>query len=99
MLPHEKALVKRLEKEPFALIGINTDKPSSFREQAEKQGVTWRNSIQGSTGGELCRAWGISRFPTLFVLDGKGVIRHVDVYYDELEKAILRLLAEQKSQQ
>jgi hypothetical protein len=99
MLPHEKALVKRLENQPFALIGINTDKPSAFREQAKTQGVTWRNSLQGSTSGELCQSWGVRRFPTLYVLDGKGVVRYVDVYYDALEKAVERLLAEQKSQQ
>lgn len=99
MIPHEKALVKRLENEPFALLGINTDKPSSFRDQAAKQGVTWRNSLQGSTSGDLCQSWGIRRFPTLFVLDGKGVIRHVDVYYDALDRAVDSLLAELKGQQ
>jgi hypothetical protein len=41
MLPHEKALVKRLEKEPFALLGINSDSPPDLpegqTESAEQQ--------------------------------------------------------------
>lgn len=98
MLPHEKALVERFEKEPFAFVGINTDKPSTFREQAQKAGITWRNSLQGSTSGELCLAWGVRRFPTVFVLDGKGVIRYTDVYYGALDQAVEKLIAEQRGQ-
>ena len=98
MLPHEKALVKRLADRPFVLIGVNTDAPSIFRAEAAKHGVTWRNSLQGSTGGELCRAWGVRQFPTLYVIDAEGVIRHVDVYYDALDRAVEALLAELPSQ-
>ena len=98
MLPHEKALVKRYENEPFALIGINTDAPSTFRTEAEKNGVTWRNSLQGTTRGELCQAWGVQRFPTLYVLDAKGIVRYVDVYYDSLDRAVEKLIAEARDQ-
>jgi hypothetical protein len=29
MLPHEKALVKRMQQQPFALIGVNNDGPAT----------------------------------------------------------------------
>ena len=76
MIPREVALVERLKNAPFALIGINTDTDlDSFREQCKKKHVTWRNSFQGSTAGPLCKAWGVRSFPTIYVLDAKGVVR------------------------
>jgi len=95
MLPHEKTLVKRLENQPFALIGVNTDKDQDeYKKQAELQGVTWRSSWQGSTGGPWCKDWGVTSFPTIYVLDAKGVIRFKDLRDDELEKAAAKLIAE-----
>lgn len=95
MIPHEKTLVERLKNKPFALIGINTDRDKDeYRKKAKEMGVTWRSSWQGSTAGELPRAWGITSYPTIFVLDAKGVIRYIDVRGEELEKAVDVLLAE-----
>ena len=98
MIPHEKALVERLKTEPFALIGINTDADlEQFKQQCKKQGITWRSSFQGSTSGPLCKAWGIHAFPTIFVLDAKGVVRYINVREDALDRAVDKLLAEMKS--
>jgi hypothetical protein len=76
MIPHEKTLVERLKDEPFALVGINTDsdKETYFR-KAEEMGVTWRSSWQGSTRGPIPTAWGVTGYPTVFLIDHEGVIR------------------------
>lgn len=95
MIPHEKALVERLKNRPFALIGINTDeKKDDYRKKAKEMGVTWRSSWQGSTAGPLPRAWGITSYPTIFVLDAQGVIRFMNVRGEELDKAVDKLLEE-----
>jgi len=75
MIPHERELVERLKDEPFALLGINTDrdKEEYFR-KAEEMGVTWRSSWQGSTSGPIPTQWGITGYPTLFLIDHEGVI-------------------------
>ena len=99
MLPHEKELVERLKNEPFALIGINTDSDlDAFKERCKKEKVSWRNSWQGSTGGPLCRAWGVNSFPTIYVLDAKGVIRYQNVRGPTMDQAVDRLLAEMKAE-
>jgi len=86
-----------LKNEPFALIGIDTDSNlEQFKTQVKKQNITWRNSWQGSTGGPLCRDWGIGKFPTIYVLDGKGVIRFIDLRDQDLGNAVDKLLAEMK---
>ena len=98
MLPHEKALVERLKNEPFALIGINTDPDKAeYRRQAAANGVTWRSAWDGSTRGPLCTAWGITSFPTVYVLDAKGTIRHSGLRGRDLEAAVDALLLEAKA--
>ncbi len=100
MIPHEKTLVERLKNEPFALVGINTDGDvAAFKENCKKQGVTWRSSWQGSTSGPLCRAWGVRGFPTIYVLDHRGVIRFQNVRGEEMDRAVDQLLAELKAGQ
>jgi len=95
MLPHEKALVERLKDKPFALIGINSDgDAAAVRKLLAEQGITWRNAIDVSTEGPWARAWNVSGWPTIYVLDSKGVIRFRDVRDAELEAAVNELLAE-----
>ncbi|MFO0938155.1 MAG: thioredoxin-like domain-containing protein [Gemmataceae bacterium] len=81
MFPHERSLVKRMaeEKKPFALIGVNSDTDlKSAKEKNEKQEITWRSFWCGKegTGGEIPSAWRVSGWPTIFLIDHKGVIRH-----------------------
>ncbi|SRR5260221_10925516 len=97
MLPRELALVKRLEKKPFALIGIDTDKDlGAFKNQRDKMGITWRNVWEGAGGagrGPVTRAWNVHSFPTVFVMDARGVIRSVD-HGEGLERMVDALLEE-----
>jgi len=99
MLPAEKALVKRLEKEPFALIGINTDDDlDKVKGLLEKQGITWRNTWEGPVPagqGPLSRAWEVNQYPTMYVLDARGIVRARDP--EELDKVIDTLVAQAKS--
>jgi hypothetical protein len=95
MLPHEKEMVKRLADKPFALIGINSDGDRSVVNTIlEREKITWRNVIDGNTSGPIATAWNISGWPTIYVLDKEGKIRHRDLRDADLEKAVVKLLAE-----
>jgi len=95
MYPHERSLVKRLEGKPFALIGINSDPKERLRQTIKKENMTWRSWWDGgSTGGPIAKAWKVDSWPTIYVLDDKGVIRYRDVREKELDKAVDELLAE-----
>jgi hypothetical protein len=95
MLPHEKSLVKRLEGKPFALIGINSDGDSDVvKKILADNNITWRQAIDVSTEGKWATAWNVRGWPTIYVLDHKGVIRYRDVRDEEMEEAVLKLLAE-----
>jgi len=98
MIPHERALVERLKNEPFALLGINSDGDAEkVKGILEKRKVTWRQAIDGSTSGPLATKWGVNGWPTIYVLDAKGVIRHKGLRGKELEDAVVKLIAEAKA--
>ena len=77
MYPHERSLVKKLESKPFALIGINSDTDKAkLREAMEEEKITWRSFWNGgSTAGPISKQWNVRGWPTLIVIDHKGVIR------------------------
>ena len=102
MYPHERSLVKRLADEPFALIGINSDKDlEALRPRLEEENITWRSFWNGpdGTGGPISTAWGVRSWPTIYVLDAKGVIRYRNVRGQAMDKAVDTLLAELTDEQ
>jgi len=97
MLPHEKALVQRLQTEPFSLLGLNSDgEADAVRKILSENDINWRQAILGSTDGELAQRWNVHSWPNIFVLDAKGVIRYRDVRDQQMEDAVTKLLAELK---
>ena len=99
MFPHERSLVARLKDEPFALIGVNSDKDTAdLQAKNEKEQITWRSFWNGAegTGGPISKRWGISGWPTLYLIDAEGRIRHKfvgnpgDEKLDELIDALVK---------
>ena len=98
MYPHERSLVKRLAGQPFALIGINSDRDrEALKKVMKKQGITWRSFWNGgSTQGPISSAWNVRGWPTIYVLDHNGVIRYKNVRGEKMDVAVDALLAEMK---
>jgi hypothetical protein len=78
MYPHERSLVKEMENKPFVLLGVNSDPSKEFlKDVIAKEKMTWRSWWDGgSTSGPIATKWNVSGWPTLYVIDHKGVIRH-----------------------
>ena len=95
MYPHERSLVKRLEGKPFALLGVNSDTKDRITAAVKRENISWRCWFDGGkTGGPIATAWNVSGWPTLYVLDHKGVIRFKEVRGEAMDKAVDTLLAE-----
>ena|ERR1041384_2845865 len=96
MIPHERSLVAELENQPFALIGVNSEASlEEYRKLAEQEKVTWPSFFDGGgTEGPIATRWGVNGWPTVFVIDKKGVIRHVDLRDESLADAVRALLKE-----
>ena len=96
MLPWERSLVEKLKGEPFAMVGVNTDPPKTLSRYVQNGTITWRNFCDERVGGPISSKWDIVGWPTIYVLDHKGVIRHVGQVKEDLEKTIEKLIKEAK---
>ena len=100
MLPHERSLVKRLEAEPFALLGINSDGDAeTVNGILRDNDISWRQAIDGSTNGPWAKRWNVSGWPTIYILDHEGRIRFKDLRDERMEAAVMQLLEELKASQ
>jgi thiol-disulfide isomerase/thioredoxin len=97
MVPHERELAHRMEGRPFALLGVNSDQPDD-REKARKatreKQMTWPSWWDGDLRGPIQTAYDVTHWPTVYVLDTRGVIRHIDVRGEDLDRAVDALIAE-----
>ena len=79
MYGHERSLVKKMADKPFALVGVNSDQDlKALKPVLEKEEITWRSFWNGpkGTGGPISDEWNVHGWPTLYVIDHKGIIRH-----------------------
>ena len=100
MYPHERSLVKKLAGKPFALVGVNSDSDlNALKERLKKENITWPSFADGDTGGPISSAWQVNGWPTIYILDAKGIIRYESVGADEsaIDAKLKELLAEMGS--
>lgn len=94
MIPHERELVEKLKDQPFAFVSISfDDKAETVKKFMDKEPMPWIHWFNGPEG-PLGKAWNIKYFPTIYVLDKKGVIRYKGVRGEAMDKAVEALLAE-----
>jgi RNA polymerase sigma factor (sigma-70 family) len=96
-VPHERELVERLKGKPFALLGVNCreDKAVAIKTMKDER-MTWPNWIEGDdSDGPIVSRYHVRSYPTVFVLDAKGIIRakgpqgaYLDKLVDDLLKEI-----------
>ncbi len=79
-VPKEQALVKRYEGKPFAIFGVNADKDREVAQKVGgKAGITWP-SVWDGVDGPVVTKWNVQSWPTLYLIDAKGVIRYKGDY-------------------
>jgi thiol-disulfide isomerase/thioredoxin len=92
MIPHEREMVERLKDKPFALISISVDeKKETLKEFLSNEKMPWTHWWNGARAGVI-EDWNIEYFPTIYVIDAKGVIRHKNLREQKLEDAVNELL-------
>jgi len=93
MLPHERSLVKDFG-DKFAIVGINSDSKEKLKQLVANGTTTWRNFTDQQKGYKISYKWGVQWWPTIYLLDKKGVTRHSRLHFDKVDKAVKELLAE-----
>jgi thiol-disulfide isomerase/thioredoxin len=95
-VPHEREMAETYKGKPFAMLGIDCDgdKAAALKVMA-KEKITWPNWNDGEPGeGPIVKAYHVRGFPTTYVIDPKGTIRHIGPTGSALDKAVDGLLAE-----
>ena len=95
-IPHERELAERLKDRPFALLGVDCNEDAAAgRKAVEANGMTWPSWHDGPDGsGPIAARYHIRMYPTTFVIDAQGVIRHQYLSGHALDEAVDKLLAE-----
>jgi thiol-disulfide isomerase/thioredoxin len=95
MNPQKQRLVERYAGKPFALLEVNSDDDrETVRRTMRKEKPMWRCWFDGGREGAISRSWGVHSWPTLFILDGKGVIRFKELRGPMLNRVVERLMNE-----
>jgi hypothetical protein len=97
MYPHERSLVADLKDKPFALLGVNSDSDLSvLKPRLVEESITWRSFWNGpkGTSGPISAKWNVKGWPTIYVIDAKGIIRFKNVRGEKMTAAVEELLAE-----
>lgn len=93
------AMYKELVPKGFEIVGISGDVPGKEGEKMlgdyiKEKGISWPNLWDGKGPNEgTAREWGISSWPTQFLVDRKGILRYNNIPGDR-RKIIEELLAE-----
>jgi hypothetical protein len=95
-----------MEGKSFVLLGVNGDDSDSvetLKQKNDKQQITWRSfrNNRGGKGPAISEEWALQGWPTLYVIDAKGIIREKWLGSpqppDKIDEAIERLLKESES--
>ena len=79
MYGRHRQLVSEWKDRPFALVGVNSDPDKDLlKRRMATVGINWRSFWNGPGGrrGPISAAWHVRGWPTLYVIDHQGIIRH-----------------------
>jgi thiol-disulfide isomerase/thioredoxin len=95
MIPHEREMVEKLKGKPFQLVSISADeKKEALTKFLESEKMPWTHWWEGGNKDGILKEWNVQFFPTIYVIDAKGVIRFKNIRGKKLEEAVEKLVKE-----
>ena len=84
---------------PFDLLGVNSDPDIKVAKQGKVDHHLpyrswWDGYAKKNTGGPIATEYGVTGWPTIYVLDWDGVIRFAGLRHEDSLKAVAQLMAE-----
>jgi peroxiredoxin len=91
-MPHLEALQKKYAGKPVKVIGVNTDKQGkALRNWMKARNLTF--TVVADTNHKVSGQYQVEAFPTLYVIDKKGIVReHILGFDPEMETNLGRLI-------
>jgi len=104
--PYQRAMLDLFDEEDAVLLGVNSDALLETAVEAKKEerldfrtwwdGHSQPDADVAATEGPIATEWNVSGWPTIYVIDEDGVIRHVNKRGGELIAAVDRLLMDKR---
>jgi peroxiredoxin len=92
----QRELVKKMAGKPFVLLGVNGDADrAALKKFQTTQKLPWRSWWDGGVGGPIATRWEVDLWPTVILLDHKGVVQGLWTGWPErkdLEEALAKVL-------
>jgi thiol-disulfide isomerase/thioredoxin len=93
MYPLLRDMIGRHKGKPLALVSVYADPDVEYLRKAVESGeITWSSWCDGAADGPISKRWNVSSYPTIYIIDGSGVIRHKLFLNVGIEAAVDRLL-------
>lgn len=97
--PFQRLLLELYKDRPFTVLSVNSDSSLDVAKKAKvDHALTYRSWWDGygakSTAGPIASAWGVTGWPTIYVLDETGAIRFVNLRQEDLVKGVRQLMSE-----
>lgn len=95
-MPNVKKVYGKYHQTGFDIIGISLDdKESKFDEYIQSEQMPWPQMFDGKGWkSEVGQLYAVNAIPSTYLLDREGRIRYRNVRGEELERAVIKLLAE-----
>jgi thiol-disulfide isomerase/thioredoxin len=96
MIPQEQRLIKKYQGRPFTLLSICTDESlEQAQKTAAEHRMDWPCWFDGGNG-PIARDWNVLFWPSIYILDEKGVIVAKHLRGDPLDIKLAELLDKKK---
>jgi len=96
MIPHSRDLVKKMKGKPFVFVSVSADaKKETLVNFLKETEMPWTHWWNGPSGG-IVEEFDIEAFPTIYLIDAKGVLREKIVGADnkKIEEVAEKLVKE-----
>jgi RNA polymerase sigma factor (sigma-70 family) len=89
-----RTLSQRMKGRPFVILSIHLDDSKEITTQSIRAGeITWRCWWESDRKRPNCDRWHVGFIPSVYVIDGDGIIRAKDVNGKALDEAVDALMA------
>lgn len=93
-IPNLKKLYEKTDREKFEIVGLVGDTPSGvLKKMIEKESISW-TQILSTDSNRIKEAFGITGYPTTFLVNPEGVIVAKNLRGKKLEEKVLALIEE-----
>jgi len=95
-MPNLKEAYKEYHDKGLEIVGISLDtNKESLDKYIEKEKISWKISFSGSGWkDDTARKYGVNSIPSYWLVDKKGILRHLGLRGKRLIEAIVELIAE-----